>query len=48
MAKLAIMKKLILLLFIPLGAIGQNKGDLIKITDMLQMKQMSGLSFSPD
>ncbi|TAH12542.1 MAG: S9 family peptidase, partial [Sphingobacteriia bacterium] len=42
------MKKLILLLFFPFWAIGQNKSDLIKITDMLQIKQMSGLSFSPD
>jgi dipeptidyl aminopeptidase/acylaminoacyl peptidase len=42
------MKKLLFLLFIPFWAIGQNKTDLIKITDMLQMKQMSGLSFSPD
>ena len=48
MAKLADMKKLIVLLFIPFWAIGQIKGDLIKITDMLQIKQMSGLTLSPD
>lgn len=42
------MKKILFLLFIPFWAIGQNKGELIKITDMLQMKQMSGLSLSPD
>jgi dipeptidyl aminopeptidase/acylaminoacyl peptidase len=48
MTKLVDMKRLILLLLIPFGAIGQNKTDLIKITDMLQIKQMSGLSMSPD
>ena len=42
------MKKLILLLLIPVIGFGQNKGEPIKIADMLKMKQMSGVSISPD
>ncbi|HJV20660.1 MAG TPA: S9 family peptidase [Sediminibacterium sp.] len=42
------MKKIFLLLLIPLIGYGQQKGELIKITDMLKVKQMSGLSLSPD
>lgn len=42
------MKKIFLLLWIPLIGYSQQKGELIKITDMLKVKQMSGLSLSPD
>lgn len=42
------MKKIFLLLWIPLFGYSQQKGELIKITDMLKVKQMSGLSLSPD
>ena len=42
------MKKLIFFLLIPFIGLSQNKGNLIKITDMLKIKQMGGLSISPD
>ena len=42
------MKKIIFGLLIPFFGLSQNKGNLIKITDMLKIKQMNGLSISPD
>lgn len=42
------MKKIFLLLLIPFFGYSQQKGELIKITDLLKVKQMSGLSLSPD
>jgi dipeptidyl aminopeptidase/acylaminoacyl peptidase len=42
------MTKFIFFLLIPFIGFSQNTGNLIKITDMLKIKQMSGLSISPD
>jgi len=42
------MKKYLLLLLLPIIGFSQQKGELIKISDMLKIKQMSGISISPD
>lgn len=42
------MAKFIFFILIPFIGLSQNKGNLIKITDILKIKQMSGLSISPD
>ncbi|MDP1842786.1 MAG: S9 family peptidase [Sediminibacterium sp.] len=42
------MKKYLVLLLLPIIGFSQQKGELIKISDMLKIKQMSGINISPD
>ena len=43
------MKKFLLFIFLlPLMVLAQQTADLVKITDMYKMKQMSSISLSPD